>query len=200
MQAPTRPVIFLVALSLFVPFVPAPSSAQTMPQIRAYFDRPLTAVPAGQPFVVSGWAFNADAADTGIDSVVIRYMPLPMVVGAKAMELGSATYGVDRPDVAQHFSAPQFRHSGFTLQAPPLPPGDYAILAFFQKNNATAPIGFMQIDVTVFNPGSGVRMTVRCGQTADQAAQALVSDPSVSSVTVTNDPARSFCVTFATPR
>lgn len=195
-----RLLTLLVMLCLSAFFAPVPASAQTMPQIRAYFDRPLTAVPAGQPFAISGWAFNAIAADTGIDSVVIRYMPLPMVPGAKAFELGAATYGIDRNDVAQHFGAPQFRYSGFTLQAPALPPGEYAIIAFFHKNNATVPIGFTQVDLTVFSPGSGVRMTVRCGQTAEQAAQALVGDASVSSVTVTNDPVRSFCVTFVTPR
>lgn len=196
-----KKVSMVVVLSLVLFSSSGRSSAQTMPQIRAYFDKPLQAVSSAQSFAVSGWAFDSGGvAGTGIDSVVIRYMPLPMVAGAKAIDLGTATYGGDRPDVAQHFGSPQFRYSGFSLQAPPLPPGDYAILAFFHKNNVSAPIGFTEIDVTVFSPGSGVRMTVRCGQTADQAAQALLNDASVSSVTVTNDPIRSFCVTFATPR
>ena len=80
-----------------------------------------------QPFVVAGWAFDANAANgTGITTLHVWAFPAS---GAAPTFMGVASYGGARPDVGGFFGT-QFTASGFGLRITGLPPGGYQFIVF----------------------------------------------------------------------
>ncbi len=76
-----------------------------------------------QPIQVAGWALDAGAASgTGVDEV--KVYEGTMVSGAF---LGSATYGLPRPDVGNAYGAPQFTNTGYSLKVTTLSAGVHTI-------------------------------------------------------------------------
>ncbi len=100
----------------------------------------------GQPVIVRGWAVDGTAASgTGVDAVHVYAVPQ---AGA-AIFLGSATYGVSRPDVGAAHGA-RFTNSGFTLTGSSvLPAGPYTIAVY---GHSTV--------VNDFNMGASVAVTL----------------------------------------
>jgi hypothetical protein len=99
--------------------------ATNVPLNRLWVDVPGPGATVHGPFTVSGWAFEENAADEGIDAIHVWALP----VGAGAPQfLGVATIGVPRPDVAWYFSMPQRANAGFKLDGATLPPGTYDLM------------------------------------------------------------------------
>jgi len=68
-------------------------------------------VPAG-PLTITGWAADINSTEgTGIDEVRVSLDADPDQGGVPV----SATYGIDRPDIAELLGDPRFTASGFTL-------------------------------------------------------------------------------------
>jgi hypothetical protein len=110
-------------------------------------DSPRWQQDVAQPFVLSGWAADLDAAvGTGIDVVHVWAYPL---AGGAPIFLGTASHGERRPDVAAAHGG-QFEASGFALNVQGLVPGHYD-LAVFAWSAVSG--GFV--------PASTVRMTAR---------------------------------------
>jgi hypothetical protein len=65
-----------------------------------------------QMLFVTGWAAMPDTAGTGISSVDVYLGGTPSQGGTL---LGTATYGLPRPDVAEAFGNPEWTNSGFTF-------------------------------------------------------------------------------------
>jgi hypothetical protein len=82
---------------------------------------------APQPLVVRGWAVDGTAASgTGVDTVQVYATPQ----GGASILLGTATYGVARPDIGAEHGA-RFTNSGYTFTSSgTLSPGPYTISVF----------------------------------------------------------------------
>jgi hypothetical protein len=86
-----------------------------------------------QPFTLTGWAADLDAAlGTGVDTVHAWAYP---VAGGPPVFIGTPTLDVPRPEVAA-IHGDQFLGSGFSLTVNALPPGAYD-LAVFPWSNVT---------------------------------------------------------------
>jgi hypothetical protein len=80
-----------------------------------------------QPFVVTGWAIDADAAEgAGVGTVHVWAYPAD---GGDPQFLGVAAYGGARPDVGALFG-PEFTASGYGLVVSGLAPGAYDLAVF----------------------------------------------------------------------
>jgi hypothetical protein len=102
------------------------------------------------PFLLAGWAIDADApvtAGSGISTVHVWAYPVDCS-GCDPLFVGVAEYGGARPDVAAALGA-QFGRSGYGLIVDALPPGQYD-LAVFAWSTALGR----------FAPATTVRVTV----------------------------------------
>ena len=92
-------------------------------------DTPTTGSVVAFPFTVQGWAIDRGApSGTGVDKVDVWAFPQG---GGFPIFLGTAAYGVGRPDVAAVFGDPRFTFSGYNLEVNRgLPSGRYTITAF----------------------------------------------------------------------
>ena len=89
-------------------------------------DLPANNAVVQQPFVMAGWALDANApTGTGITTLHVWAFPAS---GAAARFVGVASFQ-PRPDVGGVFGQ-QFTPSGFGLQISGLPPGAYQLMAF----------------------------------------------------------------------
>ena len=91
-------------------------------------DAPIDGARVAQPFSITGWAVDLNKGPgngTGFDRVDLYANPAS---GAAPIFLGSANYGVARPDVAALYR-PQYTNAGFSLAIQNLPLGQYEIEA-----------------------------------------------------------------------
>jgi glucose/arabinose dehydrogenase len=110
-------------------------------------DLPANGATVDPSFVVAGWAIDAAAAEgAGVDAVHVWAFPAS---GADPTFLGSAAYGVNRPDVAAVFGI-NFERSGYWLDAAGLVPGRYLVVVFARS----VPAG-------MFNQSRSVEVVVR---------------------------------------
>jgi len=100
--------------------------ATAEPVNRMYVDLPAAGVPAHQPFLLAGWAFEEGAVDAGIDAIHVWALP---VAGGAPLFAGVATLGGARPDVAAIYG-PQYGRAGFDLIVTGLAPGTYDLVLF----------------------------------------------------------------------
>ena len=93
-------------------------------------DRPAPESRVGQAFWVAGWTADRAALDgtSGIDIVDVWAYPNPGS-GAAPIFLGTASYGIERPDVEAALGE-QARRSGFGLHVQGLAAGRYMVVAF----------------------------------------------------------------------
>lgn len=102
------------------------------PRPVAAIETPVNGATVSQPFVIRGWAIDANARErTGIELVNVYAYPLPGAE-ADAAFLGRARYGDRRDEVAQQYGA-RFEPSGFTLEASGLRPGRYRLAVFVRS-------------------------------------------------------------------
>jgi hypothetical protein len=88
------------------------------------------------PVVVRGWAADPAAfSGTGVDRVDVY---LDGEQGAGGTLVGTATYGLPRPDVARNLGSPRFAPSGFALPVN-LPPGPHTLHVY--ARSSTQPSG-----------------------------------------------------------
>ena len=100
------------------------------PAIRARIDTPAAGETAGAGFTIAGWALDTQAwQSAGIGAVHVWAFRRDIGPGFPAQFLGSASLGGERPDVAAAEGA-QFLRSGWGLTAPPMPPGEYEVVAY----------------------------------------------------------------------
>jgi hypothetical protein len=95
-------------------------------------DSPVANASVTQPFEVKGWALDrgtviGPGGSTGVDTVRIYASPIPGS-GETPVFLGTAVYGLPRPDLASLYGA-QFGPSGFTFDVKGLAVGTYEIVA-----------------------------------------------------------------------
>jgi hypothetical protein len=115
--------------------------------VQVVVDAPPARQDVGQPFVLSGWAADRDAASgTGIDTVHAWAYP---AAGGSPVFLGTPTLGGVRSDVAA-VHGEQFREAGFALTVQGLTAGTYD-LAVFAWSNVTG----------TFAPPIVMRVTLR---------------------------------------
>jgi hypothetical protein len=116
---------------------------------------------ATQPFALSGWALDRDAAGaSGIDTVHVWAFPTS---GAAPTFMGAAAMNLPRPDVASAYGA-QFAHAGFSLRIAGLAPGSYRLTAYahsaysnaFVASTSTTVSVPSQVRVVIDTPASGV--------------------------------------------
>jgi hypothetical protein len=100
--------------------------ATAVPVNRMTIDVPAPSTTLSGPFAVTGWAFEENTTDAGIDAIHVWAIP---IAGGPAQFLGVATLGLDRPDVAATFG-PKYLHAGFSVDAPALPAGTYDVWVF----------------------------------------------------------------------
>jgi hypothetical protein len=110
---------------------------------------------AGGAFLVSGWAIDLGASGgSGVDAIDVWAYP---VGSSNAVYVGSATYGIARPDVAGFVGA-SFTNCGFTLVGSIATPGAYD-LAVFAHSTVSGTFNQVKIvRVTVAAPASNPRM------------------------------------------
>jgi hypothetical protein len=114
-------------------------------------DSPANNSTIATPFVVQGWALTrAATSGTGVDAVHVYAIPRS---GSGTIFLGTATYGLARPDVGAAFGA-QFTNSGFrlTVTGSMLPPGPYTIQAHPHNAVINAFDGTKSADIIVSAP------------------------------------------------
>lgn len=118
------------------------------PTPRMYIDTPSNGY-VGSSFTIQGWAIDAGAgAGTGIDFVQVHAYPNPGS-GQPPVFLGTATYGLQRSDVAGAFGT-QFANSGFSYTAN-LSPGYYLIAVYPHSTITNAFSQSMTFEVVVLN-------------------------------------------------
>ncbi len=123
----------VVAGLLTVSGVLAPTrsvSAQTATTI-IQLESPGGSAPVGTRFMVNGWAADPTGQGTGVDIVQI-YLGDPQDGG---QDVGQASYGQPRPDVARTLGDQRFTNSGFQL-ALEVPPGQYTLYVYAHLNTA----------------------------------------------------------------
>jgi len=115
--------------------------------LQVVIDVPTSQQDVGQPFAVSGWAADLNAASgTGIETLHAWAYPL---AGGPPVFLGATVSGGGRPDVAA-VHGEQFEQSGFGFEVQGLAHGHYDLAVFAWSTEAAA-----------FAPATVVRITVR---------------------------------------
>lgn len=101
-------------------------------------DAPSTgaAVANGQVVHIAGWAVDPAGPGPGVERVDL-YLDGPPEAGG--VRIGTATYGLARPDVAATFGRADWRNCGFALDWTPtnLTVGDYTIRASAQASSGS---------------------------------------------------------------
>jgi hypothetical protein len=136
-------------------------AAQTATTI-IQLESPSTASPAATKMMVNGWAADPTGRGAGVDLVQV-YLGDP---DAGGQDLGQATYGQARPDVARTLGDQRFTNSGFQL-AVEVPPGQYTLYVYAHLNTAGPDDGWASFS-TNFTASSSVR--------PDPQAAALLSN------------------------
>jgi hypothetical protein len=99
-----------------------------------------------QPFVVAGWAIDADApVSTGVDTLHVWAYP---VGGNDPIFLGATAYGGARPDVGALFGE-RFGPSGYSLTVDSLPADmyDLAVFAWSTAQHRFVPAKVVRVQV-----------------------------------------------------
>jgi hypothetical protein len=132
-----------------------------------------------QPFALSGWAIDSAApSGPGVDMVHVWAFPNPGS-GAPAVWVGSAQYGISRPDVASAYGA-RFTNSGYHLWVKGLAPGAYQFVVFshsmatgtfnLTKSVSATVRNAPQMSIDTPTPGAVPRTFSLSGWAVDQAA------------------------------
>ncbi|HZS00788.1 MAG TPA: hypothetical protein VFE37_18870 [Chloroflexota bacterium] len=125
----------------------ADDQATTMIQLES----PASDTPSSTRLMVSGWAADPTGDGAGVDAVRV-YLGDP---NADGQDLGAATYGQPRPDVARTLGDSRFTNSGFQL-AVELPAGDYTLTIYAHRNTASQDEGWV-VYSTSFTASASVR-------------------------------------------
>ena len=126
-------------------WVPALANVTVKPGPLMAVDSPGANQSIGAGATIAGWATDLSAASgTGVDVVQVWVYPAS---GAAPIFLGTAAYGGDRQDVGTAFGA-QFRFSGYSLSAPPLPKGNYTLVVF-ARSSVTGQFNAVPIAISV---------------------------------------------------
>ena len=112
-----------------------------------WVDRPTDGASVAVPFEVKGWAINVGGSGTGVDMVIVWALPQG---GSSHIFLGSATMGLDRPDIGAYFGNPRFDPSGFKLDVTnPLPEGTYTLTVVARSTLTGTFDALREITVTI---------------------------------------------------
>ncbi len=125
----------------------ADDQATTMIQLES----PTSSSPSSTRLMVAGWAADPTGDGVGVDAVRV-YLGDP---DADGQDLGAATFGQPRPDVARTLGDSRFTNSGFQL-AVELPEGDYTLTIYAHRNTASNDDGWV-VYSTPFTASASVR-------------------------------------------
>jgi glucose/arabinose dehydrogenase len=130
-------------------------------------DTPANGATVRQPFLLAGWAIDANAAaGTGMGTNHVWAFPSS---GAAPIFVGVTNQG-NRPDVAAYFGS-QFAASGYGLNVSGLPPGGYRLIIFGWVN-AIANFGVSRtVDITIGSSSLLVVDTPQPGATVNRPFQ-----------------------------
>lgn len=152
------------------------------------------------PLTVQGWALDASApSGTGVSSVNVWAYPNPGS-GQPYVSLGTATYGINRPDIATSHGE-RFRYTGYTKSISGLAPGPYYFqVAGYHPSSSvwswrsrTAYVDAATLPLTIDRPGTGTGGVTASGLTCTggsttQAVPCGASYPLHTVVTLTAAP------------
>ncbi|HLH24359.1 MAG TPA: hypothetical protein VK066_17695 [Chloroflexota bacterium] len=130
---------------------PAPAAAQAPVQV--VLDAPADSSTIGAEVTVRGWASAASDA-AGVDAVAVY------VDGEgddRGRFLGTASYGLPRPDVATALGDPRLENVGYELRVS-LPPGDHRLAVYAHASDAPESGGWSApaaVTVTVTSAAAG---------------------------------------------
>jgi len=99
-----------------------------------------------EKFTLRGWALDPQSrAGTGIERVFVFDGPQQ----SKNTFLGEATYGISRPDVADHFNNPDYEKSGFELNINTfyLENGSHDLYIYIYDNNGDYSLKVLPIEI-----------------------------------------------------
>lgn len=125
----------------------------------------------GQTIRVSGWAADPSGTGTGINRVDVYLDRRP---GVQGTSIGTATYGIDRPDVASAYGRSDWTRAGFVFEWTPqsLTEGDHVVQV--EARSDTGSTGVQSVSVTIARqPG---RYDARAGSRADSQPGGLSSN------------------------
>jgi hypothetical protein len=105
---------------------------QLLDGLRVVIDTPRSQQDVAQPFAVSGWAADLEAAGTGVTTLHVWAFPL---AGGPPIFAGAAPYGLPRDDVARAYGD-RFRPTGFGVRVDGLPHGNYDLAIFAWSTTA----------------------------------------------------------------
>jgi hypothetical protein len=142
------PALALAMLGL-LPAISAQADDQGSTMIQV--ESPSSDTPSSTRLMVSGWAADPTGDGAGVD-MVRMYLGDP---NADGQDLGAATYGQSRPDVAHTLGDSRFTNSGFQL-AVELPAGDYTLTIYAHRNTASPDDGWV-VYSTSFTASASVR-------------------------------------------
>lgn len=119
-------------------------------------DTPVAGATVAQPFAIGGWSIDAAAATgTGVDGVHLYAYPNPGS-GQAAILIGTAQYGIGRPDVGAAFGS-RFTNSGYNGIVRGLRPGPYQFSVY---SHSTATGTFNIVRAITLNVQNSPRMSM----------------------------------------
>ena len=138
-----------LAVALVVPTASARADQQATTIVQ--LESPASGSSVGTRLMVNGWAADPSGQGAGVDAVRV-YLGDP---NSDGQDLGAATYGQSRPDVARTLGDSRFTNSGFEL-AVELPAGSYTVSVYAHRSGAGPDEGWA-VASTSFTASASVR-------------------------------------------
>ena len=123
------------------------------------------------PFTIAGWAaLNGAGLGSEVDAVIASVHD-----GTSSTFLGTATIGLPRDHVADRYG-PAYRDSGWSLNVPPLPPGNYTFNVQAHQTNAFWWL-VGNFPVTVVAPALSLNVSQVRASVVQQAGAVVAATP-----------------------
>ncbi len=109
-----------------------PATAWAQAPVQVSLDAPTDGSQTGPELTVRGWAYASSQPAPGVDAVAVY---LDGEVDSRGRFLGTATYGLPRPDVAVAVGDPRLDAVGYELRVT-LPPGEHRLAVYAHASGA----------------------------------------------------------------
>jgi hypothetical protein len=134
--------------------------AQAQAPVLVAVDSPTDAPVTGPDLTVRGWAYGSEGPGSGVDTVTV-YLADPS--GEAERLIGTAVYGILRPDVAERLGTTRASAVGYEL-ALALPAGEHRLRVYARASGAPADEGWSapaEVIVQVRAPNAGLDSPAR---------------------------------------
>jgi hypothetical protein len=161
-----------VLANLLGSWTSGPSAASAQAPVEVVVDRPEDGAESGPELTVRGWAYARGQPDPGVDTVAVY---LQGAGEDRGELLGTAAYGLSRPDVAASLGSLRLEGVGYELEVR-LPPGDHWLAVYAHQSGAPADEGW--------SAPTAVAVRVRLPSVAPSAVRTLPGGATSGAVTV----------------